>query len=133
MTIGTQWAWKPNDELKSKKECIHTLAQTIGGDGNLLFNVGPMPDGRIEQRQMDRLEEMGEWISENQEAVYGTRGGPYFPTDKMVSTHKENKIYLYLLENPGRKLKLPLTEGIKIGKPISFRDQTLTENKQGKG
>ncbi len=76
MTIGEQWAWKPSDKLKSNTECIHTLLQTIGGDGNLLFNVGPMPDGRMEQRQVERLgKEMGEWVSINREAVYGTRGG----------------------------------------------------------
>jgi alpha-L-fucosidase len=126
MTIGTQWAWKPGDQLKSKKECIHTLIQTIGGDGNLLFNVGPMPDGRIEQRQVDRLKEMGNWVSANQDAIYGTRGGPYLPTKKLVSTHKENKIYLFLLENPGKRVKLPLDKDIRIlrayfqvnGKPV---------------
>ena len=26
MTIGTQWAWKPDDNLRSKRECLHTLA-----------------------------------------------------------------------------------------------------------
>jgi len=119
MTIGEQWAWKPDDKLKSKKECIHTLLQTIGGDGNLLFNVGPMPDGRIEKRQVDRLLEMGQWLSINQEAVYGTRGGPYLPREKMVSTHKGNKIYLHLLESPGKKLSLPLMNGITV-KSASF-------------
>jgi alpha-L-fucosidase len=114
MTMGKQWAWKPDDQLKSGKECIHTLIHTIGGDGNLLFNVGPMPDGRIEPRQLDRLNEMGQWISRNQEAVYGTRGGPYMPADNMVSTHKGNKIYLFLLKNPGQKLKLPLEAEIGI-------------------
>ena len=47
MTICRQWAWKPDDELKSLPECLHTLIRTVGGDGNLLLNVGPMPDGRI--------------------------------------------------------------------------------------
>jgi len=114
MTIGKQWAWKPDEKLKSGKECIHTLLRTLGGDGNLLFNVGPMPDGRIEERQVDRLKEMGQWISLNQEAVYGTRGGPYLPAKNLVSTYKENKIYLYLLESPGKKLMLPPEEGFKI-------------------
>jgi alpha-L-fucosidase len=127
MTIATQWAWKPNDKLKSKKECIHTLAQTIGGDGNLLLNVGPMPDGRIEQRQVDRLKEMGEWISANREAVYGTRGGPYLPTDKMVSTHRDNKIFLYLLENPGGKLELPLDRGTEITRAYFLHDDSQLE------
>ncbi len=119
MTIGEQWAWKPNDKLKSTKECIHTLLQTIGGDGNLLFNVGPMPDGRIEDRQVEILKEMGQWLSINQEAVYGTRGGPYLPSDKIVSTHKRNKIYLHLLGEVGKTLTLPLEKDIQI-KSASF-------------
>jgi alpha-L-fucosidase len=132
MTIGEQWAWKPNDKLKSTKECIHTLLQTIGGDGNLLFNVGPMPDGRIEKEQVERLVAMGQWLSVNQEAVYGTRGGPYLPGEKMVSTHKGNSIYLHLLEMPGKKLVLPMNKRITVkgisllqdGTPLNFtRDE----------
>jgi len=59
ITICTQWSWKPNDKMKSLKECIQTLLRTAGGDGNLLFNVGPMPTGEIEPRQVERLKEMG--------------------------------------------------------------------------
>ncbi len=51
MTICRQWAWKPDDTMKSRKQCIQTLLGVVGGDGNLLFNVGPMPDGRIEERR----------------------------------------------------------------------------------
>jgi alpha-L-fucosidase len=47
MTIARQWAWKPNDEVKSLEQCLHSLIRSAGGDGNLLFNVGPMSDGRI--------------------------------------------------------------------------------------
>jgi len=75
ITIGTQWSWKPNDNLKSLKECIRTLLHTTGGDGNLLLNVGPMADGRIEPRQVDRLKEMGEWLDKYGKGIYGTRGG----------------------------------------------------------
>ncbi len=124
MTIGDQWAWKPNENLKSKKECIHTLLHTIGGDGNLLFNVGPMPDGRIEPQQIERLKEMGEWISLNQEAVYGTRGGPYLPTKRMVSTHKDKQIYLHLLKYPGKQLTLPLEANIRIRNATFLVDGT---------
>ena len=55
ITLGDQWAWKPNDNLKSLKTCIHLLVQSAGGDGNFLLNIGPMPDGRIEPRQVERL------------------------------------------------------------------------------
>jgi NADH-quinone oxidoreductase subunit F len=41
--------------MSSLKDCIAMLVGCAGGDGNLLFNVGPMPDGRIEPRQVARL------------------------------------------------------------------------------
>ena len=100
MTICRQWAWKPNDNMKSLKECIRTLLQTAGGDGNLLFNVGPMPDGRIEQRQVERLMEMGDWLKQYGDTVYGTRGGPFKPGKWGASTCKDNKINLFVMNWP---------------------------------
>ena len=116
ITICNQWAWKPNDKMKSLEESLHTLIKTIGGDGNLLYNVGPMPDGRIEARQIKRLEEMGKWISQNSESIYNTRGGPYLPTDNMISTHSGNYIFLHLMNSPHKSLKLPLDKSYKIEK-----------------
>ena len=97
MTICRQWAWKPDDDMKSLKECIQTLVRVAGGDGNFLFNVGPMPDGRIEPRQIERLQEMGDWLEKYGESIYGTRGGPFQPGDWGASTCKSNKIYLHIL------------------------------------
>ncbi len=97
MTICRQWAWKPKDKMKSAKECIRTLLQTVGGDGNLLFNVGPMPDGRIEPRQVERLMQMGAWLKKYGDGVYGTRGGPFKPGKWGASTCKGGKIYLYVM------------------------------------
>ncbi len=104
ITMCTQWAWKPNDKLKSKKECIQTLVRTAGGNGNLLFNVGPMLDGRIEQRQVERLKEMGDWLEKYGETVYGTRGGPVSPHNWGVSTQNGHRIFLHVLESIDDKL-----------------------------
>ncbi len=100
MTICRQWAWKPNDNMKSLQQCLQTLLYTAGGDGNLLFNVGPMPDGRIEPRQVQRLREMGAWLKKYGEGVYGTRGGPFKPGKWGASTCKDNKVYLYVMSWP---------------------------------
>ena len=81
ITICRQWAWKPDDELKSLSECVRTLIQTVGGDGNLLLNIGPQPDGAIEPRQVARLQEIGTWLNRYGEGIYGTRGGPFKPGD----------------------------------------------------
>jgi alpha-L-fucosidase len=107
ITICKQWAWKPNDRMKSLKECLETLIYCAGGDGNLLFNVGPMPDGRIEPRQVKRLEEMGHWLKKYGESIYGTRGGPWKPGKSLASTRRGNTIYLHLLSYGGKTVTLP--------------------------
>jgi alpha-L-fucosidase len=107
MTICRQWSWKPNDQMKSLKQCIDTLVRVVGGDGNLLFNVGPMPDGRIEPRQVERLKEMGTWLKKYGQSIYATRGGPIKPGTWGASTHKDSTIYIHVLNWPGEKLPLP--------------------------
>ncbi|MCL4177638.1 MAG: alpha-L-fucosidase, partial [Verrucomicrobia bacterium] len=107
ITICRQWAWKPDDDMKSFKECIQTLVRCAGGDGNLLFNVGPMPDGRIEPRQVERLKEMGAWLTRHGESIYGTRGGPWKPTQTTASTRKGNFIFLHVLRWDGEQIVLP--------------------------
>lgn len=107
MTICRQWAWKPDDDMKLLKQCLQTLVTCAAGDGNLLFNVGPMPDGRIEPRQVERLKEMGSWLAKNGESIYGTRGGPWKPTSTLGSTRKGNTVYLHLFREDDGRVELP--------------------------
>jgi len=46
ITIGEQWSYKPDDNVKSARLCAQTLVRCACGDGNLLLNVGPMPTAR---------------------------------------------------------------------------------------
>lgn len=120
MTIARQWAWKPDDDVKSLEQCLHNLIRSAGGDGNLLFNVGPKPDGTIEPLQAERLNEMGHWLKKYGYTIYETRGGPFRPADWGVSTRKGNKIYLHILKWSGNAplIKIPdigmEIKGIKI-------------------
>lgn len=113
MTIGTQWSWKPDDKIKSAREVVHVLAQCAGGDGNLLLDVGPMPDGRIEPRQVDVLKQVGKWMEKNGESVYGTRGGPWKPSRDVASTRRGSTIYVHILRGTDDQIELP-----DIGRPI---------------
>lgn len=128
ITICNQWAWKPNDEMKSLEECLFTLVKTVSGGGNLLFNVGPMPDGRIEPRQVERLKEMGKWLDKNGESIYETKGGPYKPNDWLASTRKGDKIYLHLMNFKKNTVQLPFPAETEIksckilkGKKLDFK------------
>jgi alpha-L-fucosidase len=133
ITICSQWSWKPDDELKSTEECLHTLLKTVGGGGNLLLNVGPMPDGRIEPRQADRLREMGNWLKKYGEAVYGTTGGPYKQDELMASARKDNTVFIYLFDSAKDILELPFPDDVRIkdcsvlkGKKLSFNQRAGT-------
>jgi len=132
ITICNQWAWKPNDKLKSYEEILTTLLKTVGGGGNLLLNVGPMLDGRIEQRQIDRLKQVGDWLKEYGESVYGTTGGPYKPTAMLTSTRKGNKIFLHIFDVKDDGLKLPLPGNVKVkGCRVMNGDELEFSHKKG--
>lgn len=107
ITIAQQWAWKPDDKLKSLKECIGALVRTAGGDGNLLLNVGPTPEGEVEIRQVERMREIGRWLKRNGKTIYGSRGGPFLPGSWGASTCKGRTIYLHVLDPGARRLSLP--------------------------
>ena len=125
ITICRQWAWKPNDRMKSLEECIRILVQTVGGDGNLLLNVGPMPSGEIEPRQVERLREIGAWLKVNGESIYGTRGGPVSPQSWGVTTSKKRTMYVHVLDVTAATVALPKMSGKITG--AALMDGTAVE------
>lgn len=133
MTICNQWAWKPNDQMKTIKTCIQTLAKTSGGNGNLLFNVGPMLDGRIEQRQIDRLKEMGDWLKIYGESIYGTKGGPFKPNEVFAATRKGNKLYIHVFERKTADLILPALPGVKVNKAYLLKGGSISQRQDNNG
>jgi alpha-L-fucosidase len=132
ITLGTQWSWKPDDTIKSLKECIALLVNTAGGDGNLLLNVGPMADGRIEPRQAQRLREIGGWMDKYGQSIRGTRGGPFKPQSWGVSTHRGNIIYVHILNQPEDNLTLPaIRQKIIAARYLDGGDAPFTQTDKG--
>ncbi len=103
MTISRsgQWSWGgPDDGVKPFEACMDMLLRCAGGDGNMLLNVGPTPTGAIAPEQANRLKDMGTWLAKYGDAIYGTRGGPFKPGTWGVSTHKDNRIFLFVMQWP---------------------------------
>ena len=94
------WGYQPDAKVKPLDQLIRLLVGAAGRDGNFLLNVGPRPDGEIDPAQAERVREIGRWLSANGESIYGTRGGPWLPSDYGVSTHNGNVVYIHLLEAP---------------------------------
>ena len=99
-TINGSWGFNLKDRKhKSKKELVQYLIKAAGYDSNLLLNVGPMPNGKIQEEHIKSLKEIGDWIKVNGETIYGTIRGPIDPNDEIASTQKDNTIYIHLLDN----------------------------------
>ena len=129
-TINGTWGFNLQDRKhKSNKELIHYLIKAAGYGSNMLLNVGPMPNGKIQPEHQSSLWAMGKWLKENGNTIYGTQKGPIEPTDDFVSTQKGKTIYLHVL-NPDLNLihidrvpvKIKSVRVLKTQKNIPFRN-----------
>ena len=129
-TINGSWGFNLQDRKhKSDKELIHYLIRAAGYGSNLLLNVGPMPNGKIQSEHKASLKAIGKWLAKNGNTIYETRKGPFFPNENFVSTQKGNIIYLHVL-NPELKILqmnklLSQVKSVKIfnsKKSLNFRN-----------
>ena len=120
-TMNGAWGFNINDRnYKSTKKLVQLLVTNAGSNSNLLLNVGPMPNGKIQPEFMKTLGEIGEWTKTYGETVYGTRGGPISPRDWGVTTQKGNKVYVHILNWKDKVLALPaFGKNIKSAKLFS--------------
>ena len=132
MTVSAHnaWAWGgANDGVKSAAACLNMLILGAGGDGNILLNVGPRPDGIIDPAQAGLLKQVGAWLATHGESIYGTRGGPWKPGHNFASTRKDNFIYLHVMKASDGSVELPAVAAtiqsatLLDGRPVNFRQQ----------
>jgi alpha-L-fucosidase len=100
--MNDSWGFRITDrKYKSFNEIIRTLVGAAGRNSNLLLNVGPMPNGEIQEEFVDTLQKVGQWVKQYGNTIYGTRGGPMTPENWGVTTQNEENVYLHLLGDPG--------------------------------
>lgn len=133
-TMNGMWGYKITDQAyKSTETLIHYLVKAAGMNANLLMNIGPQPDGAFPAASVERLREMGEWMNTYGETIYGTRGGIVPPHPWGVTTQKDNKLYVHILDLQDQSLFLPIGDR-KVKKATVFKDRAplvFTQDKQG--
>ena len=79
---------------------IRLIASAASRGGNLLMNIGPMGDGRFDQRDIKILQGIGKWMQKNSESIYGTTASGLPLQSWGVSSLKGNKLYLHVFNWP---------------------------------
>jgi len=99
-TMNNSWGFNiKDDNYKPVNTLIHYLVNAAGRNANFLLNVGPQPNGIIQEEFRDTLKQIGKWMNKFGESIYGTRGNIMPPQDWGVVTSKENKIFVHILKD----------------------------------
>jgi alpha-L-fucosidase len=99
-TMNNSWGFNiKDDNYKSVNQLIHYIVNAAGRNANFLLNVGPQPNGIIQQEFQDTLQLIGKWMDTYGESIYGTRGNIMPPQDWGVVTSKDKKIFVHILKD----------------------------------
>jgi len=137
MTFNGSWGYMPiAPDWRPVREVIDMLRTAAGGQGNLLLNIGPAPDGSIPPEATERLSVVGDWINKNGEALYGQVDrvdGRLEWTALGTWTLKGNTAYYWCNRWPGREMvigglrtKVERVSLLADGTPVQFEQ---TENR----
>lgn len=117
---GGGWSYRPNGRIRSVEESVKFLINNVVNDGNLLYNIGPMPNGKLHEDHAEVFRQVGKWLEPYEEAIYNTRGGPYQNPEWGGSTFRtdENGLdTIYLHVTPLLKDYTPSGSSLQIADP----------------
>ncbi len=143
MTFNGAWGYMPiSPDWRPAREVLSMLQSATAGQGNLLLNTGPAPDGSVPPEATERLTDVGAWIDKNGEAIYGQvdRAGrervEWLPLGRW--TIKGNNAYFWCTRWPGREMvlgglrtKVKAVSFLADGPPITFeqsKDRLVLKN-----
>lgn len=110
-TFSGSWGYHREEATwKSVEQLVRMLIETVSKGGNLLLNVGPTARGTFDQRAMDRLSGIGEWMASHDRSIYGCTQAPArfeAPRDCRLTYNPDaNRLYVHMFAWPFRELHL---------------------------
>jgi alpha-L-fucosidase len=93
MSNRKYWFWRADMEMRPLAEVLAEMVDVVSKNGNYLLNFPPAPDGSLTPEQEKLLRGIGQWLSVNGEAIYGTRPRKVFgegPTEGLGTKFQGN-------------------------------------------
>lgn len=116
MSIRPGWFYHANEAPHSLERLFDTYIRSVGGNTTFNLNVPPMPSGRLDERDVQRLKELGEAINK--------AFGKSISDDAQLFTEQSDTQAEYIIKLPEiREIKfIELMENIAQGQRIeSFK------------
>ena len=110
-TFSGSWGYHRDEATwKSPEMLVEMLVDSVSKGGNLLLNVGPTGRGEFDERALNRLQDMGEWMYRHNRSIYGCTQAPAefaAPPDCRLTWNREkNRLYVHVFAWPFKHLHL---------------------------
>ncbi len=143
------WSHVAGQTYKDPKIVVRNFIDVVSKNGVVLLNISPLADGTIPAEQRSVLNELGGWLKEYGEAIYGTRarleygyggakadegkhGGQsatvkYTASDVRFTESKDQRsVYVFFLGAPEAGAKIDLKSMSPINYPPKFPVKKVT-------
>jgi alpha-L-fucosidase len=136
-TFSGSWGYHRDESTwKSVPQLVTMLAETVSKGGNLILNVGPTARGTFDDRALERLAGMGQWMRLNGRSIYGcTEASAEFKKpDNCLLTYnpKAKRLYVHVLDWPMGRLALDGYAGkIKYAQLLNDASEVLIRKQKG--
>lgn len=124
-TMNGMWGYRIEDtNYKDSRTLIQYLVRTAGQGANLLLNIGPQPNGELPAASLERLRDMGEWLRQYGETIYGTEGS-LFKADWGTSTRLPGRTFIHVLSPETTDISIPVKENVTSAFEFGSSDKTI--------
>lgn len=125
MTLGESWSFVPNDKYKSARSVVHMLVDVVAKGGNYLLNIGADANGELPPEAVKRMQQIGQWMRINGDAIYASRAVAPYSSGKFRYTRMRNgDVYAIYLADEGER-ELPATLTIPAHEPAAQQQVQL--------
>jgi len=113
MSIRPGWFYHPEEEPHSLQRLLHTYLTSVGGSCTFHLNIPPMPNGRFDPRDVQRLQELGDALR----SAFGTPLCPDAPVHRTAISDTQSIFRVELPEECSIRY-VTLSEDIARGQRV---------------